>query len=118
MRSSFLARSLDAIASDKGAAGFSIGLVADGRLACAHAFGEKELGSGVQLTTKSVSRWASVSKPFVATAIMQLSERAQLDLDARLVDVLPEYRTSDPLACQGKPSPAVFINPISVSLRV
>jgi CubicO group peptidase (beta-lactamase class C family) len=37
-----------------------------------------------------------VSKPFVATAIMQLSERGELDPDARLVDVLPDYKTSDP----------------------
>ena len=93
--SSELSRSLDSIASENGVAGYAIGLVAGGRLVLAHAFGEKELGSGTRLTTQSVFHWASVSKPFVATAIMQLSERGELDLDARLVDVLPDYRTSD-----------------------
>ena len=93
--SSELSQSLDSIASENGVVGYAIGLVAGGRLAYAHAFGEKELGSGINLTTKSVFHWASVSKPFVATAIMQLSERGELDLDARLVDVLPHYRTSE-----------------------
>ena len=93
--SSELSQSLDSIASENGVVGYAIGLVAGGRLAYAHAFGEKELGSGINLTTKSDFHWASVSKPFVATAIMQLSERGELDLDARLVDVLADYRTSE-----------------------
>jgi CubicO group peptidase (beta-lactamase class C family) len=92
---SVLSQSLDSIAIENAVVGYSIGLVADGRLAYAHAFGETELGSSTRLTTKSIFHWASVSKPFVATAIMQLSERGELDLDAHLVDVLPEYKTSD-----------------------
>ena len=87
---------LDSIAVENAVVGYTIGLVAGGRLAYAHAFGEAELGGGTRVTTKSVFHWASVSKPFVATAIMQLSERGELDLDARLVDVLPDYKTTDP----------------------
>ena len=85
-----LSQILDSIAIENAVVGYTIGLVAGGRLAYAHAFGETELGGGTRATTKSIFHWASVSKPFVATAIMQLSERGELDLDARLVDVLPD----------------------------
>jgi CubicO group peptidase (beta-lactamase class C family) len=89
-------RALDAIATRDAVVGYAAGIVVGGQLAYTHAFGEKELGSGAALETGSVFHWASVSKPFVATAIMQLSEAGRLDLDARLVDVLPDYKTSDP----------------------
>jgi len=91
-----LSTRLDSIAMKNAVVGYAVGIVEDGRLAYVHAFGERELGSGSGLDTASVFHWASVSKPFVATAVMQLNERGLLDLDARLVDVLPEYKSSDP----------------------
>lgn len=90
-----LSRVLDQIAAENNVVAYSIGLVANGTLAYAHAYGEAVLGSGEKVTTKSVFHWASVSKPFVATAIMQLHERGKLDLDALLIDVLSGYTVSD-----------------------
>jgi CubicO group peptidase (beta-lactamase class C family) len=90
-----LSRSLDLIATESDVVAYSIGWVADGKLAYAHAYGEKEMGGGEAVTTKSIFHWASVSKPFVATAIMQLHERGMLDLDALLIDVLSGYKVSD-----------------------
>lgn len=90
-----LSRVLDQIATENNVVAYSIGLVANGTLAYAHAYGEAVLGSGEKVTTKSVFHWASVSKPFVATAIMQLHERGKLDLDALLIDVLSGYTVSD-----------------------
>jgi CubicO group peptidase (beta-lactamase class C family) len=91
-----LTRALDTIARTNGVVGYSIGIVRDRKFTYALASGERQLGSGAPLETLSVLHWASVSKPFVATAVMQLEERGMLDLDARLVDILPDYRTSDP----------------------
>jgi CubicO group peptidase (beta-lactamase class C family) len=90
-----LSQILDSIAIENAVVGYTIGLVAGGRLVYAHAFGETELDSGTRVKTKSIFHWASVSKPFVATAIMQLSERGELDLDARLVELLLDYKTTD-----------------------
>lgn len=86
---------LDEIASANAVVGYVIGIVSEGRFVSAHAFGERELGTGQCLDTSSILHWASVSKPFVATAIMQLHERGMLDLDSPMVEILPDYRTPD-----------------------
>ena len=86
---------MDLIATESDVVAYSIGWVADGKLAYAHAYGEKEMGGGEAVTTKSIFHCASVSKPFVATAIMQLHERRMLDLDALLIDVLSGYTVTD-----------------------
>jgi len=62
----------------------------------AHAFGVKHLGRPADaLTTRSVFHMASITKPLVATAIMQLVERGILDLDAPVVKYLPYFRLAD-----------------------
>jgi CubicO group peptidase (beta-lactamase class C family) len=90
-----LATRLDAIAAQNQVVGFAIGMISDGERIRTHAYGEVRLGSGSTLSSRSIFHWASVSKPFVAIAIMQLKEQGKLDLDARLVDILPDYETSD-----------------------
>jgi CubicO group peptidase (beta-lactamase class C family) len=87
-------RHLDTMAARNSVVGYAVGIVENGALTGTHAFGERALG-GARLTTTSVFHWASVSKPFVATAVMQLAERDLLDLDAKLVRVLPDYRITD-----------------------
>ena len=81
---------------EDGAVGFAMALIDDGELIYAHGFGETELGRGAPITPSHIFHWASVSKPLLATAIMQLSERGQLSLDAKLIDILPDYRITDP----------------------
>ncbi|MGI9263409.1 MAG: serine hydrolase domain-containing protein [Gammaproteobacteria bacterium] len=90
-----LFETLDQIAAENGGVAFAIGLVAEGNRVYTHAYGEREIDGGEAVTNKSVFHWASVSKPFVATAIMQLHERGKLDLDALLIDVLSGYEVSD-----------------------
>jgi CubicO group peptidase (beta-lactamase class C family) len=87
---------LEAARIEDGAAGFAIALVDDGELIYAHGFGETELGTGDPVTPDHIFHWASVSKPLVATAIMQISERGQLDLDDALASILPDYRITEP----------------------
>ena len=87
---------LEAARLEDGAVGFAMALIDDGELIYAKGFGETELGGGAPITPSHVFHWASVSKPLVATAIMQLSERGQLSLDAKLIEILPDYRITDP----------------------
>lgn len=87
---------LNAAIEEDGAVGFALALIDDGQLVYARGFGETELGTGDPVTADHIFHWASVSKPLVATAIMQLSERGELNLDDKLVDRLPGYRVTEP----------------------
>jgi CubicO group peptidase (beta-lactamase class C family) len=76
--------------------GLAIGIVEDNQLVYAHAFGLKHLGHPADpLTTRSLFHMASITKPFVATSIMQLVERGVADLDAPVVKYLPYFRLAD-----------------------
>ncbi|MGW6332432.1 serine hydrolase domain-containing protein [Nocardia rhamnosiphila] len=55
-------------------------------------------GTGVEVTTGSVFLSGSIAKVYTATLILQLVGEGLLDLDARVVDVLPEFGTPDPEA--------------------
>ncbi|HET6857606.1 MAG TPA: serine hydrolase domain-containing protein [Streptomyces sp.] len=53
-------------------------------------------GTGVEATTDSVFQMGSIAKVYTATLIMRLAESGALDLDAPVVDVLPEFSVADP----------------------
>ncbi|MEV6675129.1 serine hydrolase domain-containing protein [Streptomyces sp. NPDC051162] len=55
-------------------------------------------GTGVEATTDSVFQLGSIAKVYTATLVMQLAEDGALDLDAPVVDVLPEFAVADPRA--------------------
>ncbi|MFI9509016.1 serine hydrolase domain-containing protein [Nocardia sp. NPDC052566] len=55
-------------------------------------------GTGVEVTADSVFLSGSVAKIYTATLVMQLVGEGLLDLDALVVDVLPEFGTPDPAA--------------------
>jgi CubicO group peptidase (beta-lactamase class C family) len=48
------------------------------------------------VTSRSVFHMASVTKPFVATAILQLVEQGKIELDAPVTRYLPYFRLADP----------------------
>jgi CubicO group peptidase (beta-lactamase class C family) len=75
--------------------GLTVAVVGDGRVLYEGAFGVRRLGGGEELTSEHVFHFASVSKPFVATAIVQLAERGKLDLDDRVTQHLPYFRLAD-----------------------
>jgi CubicO group peptidase (beta-lactamase class C family) len=75
--------------------GFAIGIVDNGKVIYARGFGVAKLGSNNPITPKSLFHMASVTKPFVATAIMQLVERGKISLDARVIEYLPYFRMKD-----------------------
>ncbi|GAA1932500.1 hypothetical protein GCM10009837_67820 [Streptomyces durmitorensis] len=53
-------------------------------------------GTGVEATTDSVFQMGSIAKIYTASLIMRLAESGELDLDAPVVEVLPEFSAADP----------------------
>lgn len=77
-----------------GVAGLAIGIVRDGQVD-AQGFGVKDIRTQEPVTASSLFHLASISKTFVATAVMQLVEREQLNLDAPVVQYLPDFKLAD-----------------------
>src|SRR6266545_5495090 len=61
----------------------------DNGLIYAGAFGERELGSGVEMTLDTVCWIASMTKAVTSVSAMQLLEQGRLSLDDPLAGVLP-----------------------------
>lgn len=78
-----------------GIPGLGVGLVEDGRITYARGFGVQSLATGAPVTPDSLFCVASITKIFVATAIMQLVEQGRLNLDAPLGTYLPDFRLDD-----------------------
>ena len=64
--------------------GISAAVVQDGELVWSEGFGMADLENFVPATASTLFRLGSISKPITATAILQLSERGKLDLDAEV----------------------------------
>ena len=75
--------------------GLAIAVVEGNRIVYAHGFGVKRLGKDGPITTRSLFHIASITKPFVATSLMQLVEKGKVDLDAPVVRYLPYFRMAD-----------------------
>jgi CubicO group peptidase (beta-lactamase class C family) len=75
--------------------GLAVSVVHAGKEVYAHAFGVRDVVTGAPLATTDLFHWASVTKPFVATAAMQLVEAGTLDLDAPVTEYLPYFRMND-----------------------
>ena len=60
------------------------------------AFGFTNIDTKQPMRAENVFHWASVSKTFVGTAIMQLVEKGKIDLDEKLVTYLPYFKQKDP----------------------
>ncbi len=63
-------------------------------------FGVRDIGSRAPVTPETIFHLASVSKPFVATAIVSLatgreSGKPALDLDAPIIEWVPEFTLAD-----------------------
>lgn len=75
--------------------GLAIGVVKNGKLIYAKGFGIAQLNTSRAITPASLFHMASVTKLFVATAVMQLVEQGKVDLDAPLVKYLPYFKLND-----------------------
>jgi CubicO group peptidase (beta-lactamase class C family) len=75
--------------------GLAVGLVQGNETVYARGFGVQSLETQTPVTLDSIFCTASVSKCFVATAVIQLAERGKIDLDAPLIQYLPYFRMDD-----------------------
>src|SRR5580704_17427538 len=70
--------------------GAGVALVSNGELLWCGGFGKADLGSGREVTCETQFRVGSISKTFVALALLMLQEEGKINLEARLQDVAPE----------------------------
>ncbi|MCX4956810.1 serine hydrolase domain-containing protein [Streptomyces virginiae] len=88
---------LDTLRATHHVPGATLAVFAEGRI---HelASGILHRGTGVEATTDSVFQLGSIAKLYTATLVMQLAATGELDLDAPVIEVLPEFRVADPEA--------------------
>ncbi|CAM5308875.1 serine hydrolase domain-containing protein [Streptomyces avidinii] len=86
---------LDALRATHRVPGATLAVFTEGRI---HelASGLLHRGTGVEATTDSVFQLGSIAKLYTATLVMQLAAAGELDLDAPVNDVLPEFSVADP----------------------
>ena len=76
--------------------GLAIAIVENNQVVYARGFGRMSLGGDKgPVTPLTVFHMASIVKPFVATAILQLADQRKVDLDAPVVRYLPYFRLAD-----------------------
>lgn len=69
----------------------SIGLVDDTGILWTEGFGYADTGRHVRATARTVYRVGSLAKPLTATAVLQLQDRRQLDIEQPLTRYLPDF---------------------------
>ena len=80
------------LVSDFDLPGMAVGVVKDNEIVYAKGFGYENIHTKEPVTIASLFHMASISKPFVATAIMQLVEQDKMHLDSALITYLPYFK--------------------------
>lgn len=75
--------------------GLALGLVKDRKILYTNGFGVKNINKDEKITEETIFHMASISKTFVATAIMQLYERGKLDIYKPVINYIPYFKLSD-----------------------
>jgi CubicO group peptidase (beta-lactamase class C family) len=75
--------------------GLAVGVVKDQELVYAKGFGVTNLETGGEVTPRTLFHMASITKPFVATSIVQLLKQEKLSLDDPIVEHLPYFEMKD-----------------------
>lgn len=90
-----LDREIERIFRQSDSPGLAVGVVKDQELRYAKGFGVVNLGAGGEVTPRTLFHMASITKPFVATAIVQLLEQDKLSLDDPIAKHLPYFKLAD-----------------------
>jgi len=70
--------------------GAGVALVSNGDLLWCGGFGKADVAAGRDVTCETEFRVGSISKSFVAIALLKLQEEGKINIEARLQDVAPE----------------------------
>lgn len=98
-----LQKSIQAILNREGVPAAGVAVVTKNRVIWAAGIGKADISLDRNATAQTMFRVGSISKTFVALALMHLVEQGKLDLNARLHDVAPEipfrnpWESSDPV---------------------
>ena len=84
-------KAVSSFMSENSVPGVSIAVVLDGQPAWSAGFGMADLEDSAPVTSSTLFRLGSISKPITATAILQLWERGKLDLDAPVQKYCPAF---------------------------
>jgi CubicO group peptidase (beta-lactamase class C family) len=76
--------------------GAGVALVSNGDLLWCGGFGKADVAGGRDVTCDTEFRVGSISKSFVALALLKLQEEGKINLEARLQDVAPEVPVNNP----------------------
>jgi len=71
--------------------GLAIGIIQNGQIAYLKGYGLADREKAMPVTTDTMFRWASCTKPLGAIVALQLAEKGQLDLDADVRKYVPEF---------------------------
>jgi len=80
------------MAEEPAMVGLSVAVIEDGRIRFAKGYGETVAGSGDPVTTRTVFRWASLSKGVAADMVTLLAAEGQLSLDEPVAVHAPSLR--------------------------
>ena len=87
---------LKAMASTPTAASLTVVIVRAGKPVLMRSYGLADKTAKTPASLDTTYHMASVSKPFVATAVMQLASQGRLDLDAPVARYIPAFRPTGP----------------------
>ncbi|NII09284.1 serine hydrolase [Oleiagrimonas sp. C23AA] len=76
--------------------GIAVGIVKDGKVVMAQGFGLREMNKSARVDGHTLFAIASNTKAFTAAALNMLADEGKLDMNERVIDVLPWFRMSDP----------------------
>ena len=76
--------------------GAAVAVIEDGQVVLLKGYGYADATAKVAATPDTIFRAGSISKSFTGIAVMTLVERSKLDLNAKLADLAPEVKFSNP----------------------
>lgn len=79
-----------------GVPGLAVGIIRPGHPDIEKGYGVTRLGTEAAATGRTLYHMASITKPFVATAVMQLVEAGKVDLDAPVTRYITYFRVKGP----------------------
>lgn len=74
--------------------GLALAIVRDGKVVFQQGFGVRDLETKAPITPQTLFRIGSTTKPLTVIALMRLIESGQLDLDAPVINYLPEFNVN------------------------
>jgi CubicO group peptidase (beta-lactamase class C family) len=82
---------------EQGVPGAAVIITQNGDVTFEQGFGVRSLETQEAVTADTLFMIGSITKPLTAIAILQLVETGEIDLDAPVVDYLPEFKASESL---------------------